>query len=574
MKLMNDWKKDKWIRPFLKKYRWSMIVAIFLGTMTLVCAGALMYCAGYLISKAAMRPDNILLIYVPIVLTRAFGIFRPVFQYAERLKSHQWVLKMTSALRVKLYRILEKEAVFLQGRYQTGDLLHLLSEDINGIQNLYLRSLFPTVVALLLYVIVTISLGCFSIPFALFIAVLIAFVLFVVPIYVLLHEAKNLEEQRSLQHNLYTMLTDNVLGVDDWILSHRSQDYLEMHECLERERDKKIGEHQTRQRRRQFWLQLFFGMIIVSMMVWTSQTFQSNPNQIAAFVLTIFPLVEAFTSVPNAIESLTEYKTSIVRLNQLPDEDVVIEEPKIDVQEPYTLSVNHVIFHYEDSQVPLIKDMNLTIPKKQKVAILGRSGAGKTTLTHLLRGDLIPNDGKVELNGIDVTKFGNNIAKYIGVIQQEPYLFQTTILNNIRLGNESANEEDVYQVLRKVGLYDRIQQLPKGIHTMMAEAGFGFSGGEQQRIALARILLSDVPIVILDEPTIGLDPFIEEQVMNLFMSELKDRTVIWITHHLQSIRLADRILYLKNGELIMDGSYDELMKKNEMFRQFVSFEEI
>ena len=574
MKLMNEWKKDKWIRPFLKKYRRSMTLAIFLGGMTFVCAGALMYCAGYLISKAAMRPENILMIYVPIVLTRAFGIFRPVFQYAERLTSHRWVLKMTSALRVKLYCILEKEAVFLQGKYQTGDLLHLLSEDINGIQNLYLRSLFPTIVALLLYVVVTIGLGCFSLPFALVIALLIAFVLFFVPIYVLLYEAKNLEKQRSIQQELYATLTDNVMGVNDWILANRSGDYLKTHEQLEKEREKNAAAHQMRQRRRQFWLQLFFGMIVILMILWTSQAFQKvDPNRIAAFVLTVFPLIEAFMAVPNAIESLTEYKTSIVRLNQLPEESYAKELKEVNLSAPYTLSLDNVTFSYE-VQRPLIKKVSLTIPSQQKVAILGRSGVGKTTLIHLLRGDLSPVAGKIELNGVAVTEFGDQIAQYIGVIQQEPYLFQTTILNNIRLGNEAATEDEVYEVLKKVGLYQRVQQLPNGIHTMMAEAGFGFSGGEQQRMALARILISQVPIVILDEPTIGLDPFIEEQIMSLFMRELSDRTVIWVTHHLQSIRLADRILCLQNGKITMDGSYDELMKSNEKFRQFVSFEKM
>ena len=141
--LLQELKKDTWVKPFLKKYKKTLVLAIFLGILTFFCAGALMFNSGYLISRSATRPENILLVYVPIVLTRAFGVGRPVFHYLERLTSHNWVFKMTSDLRVKLYKALEKDAVFFKSKYQLGDVLGLLSEDINHIQNLYLRTIFP-----------------------------------------------------------------------------------------------------------------------------------------------------------------------------------------------------------------------------------------------------------------------------------------------------------------------------------------------------------------------------------------------------------------------------------------------
>lgn len=135
-------KTDEWVKPFFKQYKKSLILALTLGFITFFCAGALMFNSGYLISRAASLPENILLIYIPIVLTRAFGIGRPVFRYVERLVSHNWVLKMTSNLRVKLYDSLEQDAVFFKQNHRTGDILGLLSEDINHIQNLYLRTIF------------------------------------------------------------------------------------------------------------------------------------------------------------------------------------------------------------------------------------------------------------------------------------------------------------------------------------------------------------------------------------------------------------------------------------------------
>ena len=159
--LLQELKKDTWVKPFLKKYKKTLVLAIFLGILTFFCAGALMFNSGYLISRSATRPENILLVYVPIVLTRAFGVGRPVFHYLERLTSHNWVFKMTSDLRVKLYKALEKDAVFFKSKYQLGDVLGLLSEDINHIQNLYLRTIFPTFVAWGLYVFIVIGVGNF-----------------------------------------------------------------------------------------------------------------------------------------------------------------------------------------------------------------------------------------------------------------------------------------------------------------------------------------------------------------------------------------------------------------------------
>src|SRR5699024_6682082 len=145
-------KQDTWVRPFMKKYGKLLYLVLFLGFMTLFCGSALMFTSGFLISKSASQPENIMLVYVPIVLTRGFGIVRPAFRYVERLTSHNWVLKMTSDLRVRLYRSLEKEAVFFKEKYKTGDILAVLAEDIDHLQNLYLRTIFPTIISWLIYI--------------------------------------------------------------------------------------------------------------------------------------------------------------------------------------------------------------------------------------------------------------------------------------------------------------------------------------------------------------------------------------------------------------------------------------
>lgn len=163
-------------------------------------------------------------------------------------------------------------------------------------------------------------------------------------------------------------------------------------------------------------------------------------------------------------------------------------------------------------------------------------------------------------------EFGDEISNYIGIVHQSPYLFHTTILNNIRLGNEDATEDQVWDVLERVGLAAMIRRLPKGLHTMVDEAGLRFSGGERHRLSLARILLKDAPIILLDEPTVGLDPVTEEKVIETFMEQLQGKTLIWITHHLQGIEMMDQVVFIEDGKISMQGSPAELQKTNEHYR--------
>ena len=568
-------KEDQWVKPYLQKYRWPLLLAIFLGFCTFFSAGALMFNSGFLISRSASLPENILLVYVPIVLTRAFGIARPVFRYIERLTSHNWVLKMTSKLRLKLYRSLEKDAMFFKQNYRMGDILGLLADDIQYIQNLYLRTIFPTAIAWLLYIFVVVAIGVFSLPFALFMAILFFGLVVVLPLWSVVINGARQEKEKQLKQALYTDLTDNVLGVGDWIFSQRGQEYVDLHLKIE-EQLYVVQEHKRKFNRQiQLLFQFLYSFLVLGLIVWTSQRFVGNhggaANWIAAFVLSAFPLVDAFVVLPEATQESNVYKDSITRLNELSEPiEQVTNLPEID---DFTISANQLAFQYHKDSKFVLKQLSLTITPGEKVAILGRSGSGKSTLATLIRGDLQPTQGSLTLGGIDTYRFGDEITKYIGVIQQTPYLFHTTIFNNVRMANDSATEEEVWQVLARVGLDKLVASLPEGLHTMVDEAGLRFSGGERHRMALARILLQDTPIVLLDEPTVGLDPLTEQALIDTFFNELADRTVIWITHHLQGVDLMDQVLFVEDGQLEMSGSPQELAKNNSRYQKLKAIDE-
>lgn len=575
--LFQSLKTDTWVKPFLTKYKNVLALALFLGFLTFFCGGALMFNSGFLISRSASIPENILLVYIPIVLTRAFGIGRPVFRYLERLTSHSWVLRMTSNLRLKLYNVVEKDAIFFKQAHRTGDILGLLAEDINHIQNLYLRTIFPTVIAWILYIFLIIGLGYFSVWFALVMLLLLGIVVFVLPLWSVVINGARQEKQKQMKNHLYTTLTDNVLGVSDWVFSQRGTEYVEAHKVLEtelRQVDEKI---KAFDRRRDFLLQGIFGVIAVALLVWASGRFPGVygglANWIAAFVLCVFPLIDAFAPLPAAAQETNVYKDSIDRFNALPDEQMGESGTVVDKPDgPIELTVSDLHFHYPSGK-EVLHGFDLTIGAHQKLAILGRSGSGKSTFASLLRGDLVPTKGTILINGQSVADFGDSISDVIGVINQSPYLFHTTILNNLRIGNEAASEADVWQVLAQVGLKEMVSALPEGLATMVDEAGLRFSGGERHRLALARILLKDTPIILLDEPTVGLDPITEQGVLETFFNVLNDKTIIWITHHLQGISMMDRVIFIEDGQLAMSGTPAQLAAENAHFQQLLAIDQ-
>ena len=220
----------------------------------------------------------------------------------------------------------------------------------------------------------------------------------------------------------------------------------------------------------------------------------------------------------------------------------------------------------------MLKDISLEIPAGQHVAVLGRSGAGKSTLAHLVRGALAPDAGELTVGGVRPSQLGSAASELIGVIQQDPYLFDTTLFDNLCVGRADATCDDALRALDRVGLSAMVQRLPNGLDTKVGEGGARFSGGERHRIALARALLRDTPIVLLDEPFAGLDPLNERQLLDVLLSAFEDKTLVVITHHLQDIERFDRVVLLEGGRIAADGAPGELARGNERFARLLAFD--
>lgn len=565
--------RDQWIVPFLKTQKSGFFWSILLNLLTIVAASALMFVSGYLISRAAQRPDNILLIYVPIVLTRAFGIARPIFRYAQRLVSHNWVLRFVSKSRQRLYESVASTASSIRGRFQTGKVLSLLADDLDQLQNLYLRTLFPLGTGLLVYLFVSVAVGTVNWLFMLWWLVMLTIIMIIVPTMSFLMNRARVHKQKQLQSQLYTDATDAVLGLQDWVLSGRQKDLVAQQGYIMANLVRTKNAGMAFGWWRDFVLQMLVLILVITTLICVGWQFKSNHmavNFIAAFTLAIFPLVDDFIGVNQGVSEASFYEDSIERLNTLPRPEVSqIETGKLN---DTTVILNHVTFKYDNKKI--IDEVDLVVHPGEKIALLGRSGSGKTTLLKLIAADIAPLSGSITIGNQPVSQLQQQLSTLVAVLDQQSYLFNTSILNNVRMGNIKATDDQVKLAIKQTGLQPLIDSLPNGYETQMQEAGARFSGGEQQRFALARILLQDAPIVILDEPTVSLDPKTEYEVLTQIFKVLQDRTIIWVTHHLTGIDYVDKAYFLENGRFVLADTPKNLRKTSAHFQQLLAMDGI
>lgn len=604
-----------------------------LGLTASVFAVGLMFVAGYLISASADNISSILMLNLPLAFVQIFGLGKPIARYFERLKSHDWVLRLTSALRYQLFTVAQAWQRANQ-RLQTGDVLESLAHDIEQVQNLYLRTVFPVLIAWMVGVLLVIIAGCFS--FALLVFALLAVLLLglILPaLAVVLNKARiaAITKQRT---QLHEEVTDAVLGAQDVAIAGRGASITAV---LQQKFDALQASERNVKRKDRARLVLIQVLLLIGCLVlvwWSAQQFGGvaggRADWIIAVALGFFPLIEIFAPLPQQFESGVSQTESLQRLSSLglagatapsgtgaPSETGALSgtgvlsgatasvnstklvNPAVSVSltPPYDIVFEHVSFAYPDNVTvssgtatansitvdtataatdvvakTVLEDITLTIPYGQKIAVLGKSGSGKTTLARLLHGDITPSKGYVTLAGVPIAKIRDFIWDYFGLISQDSYIFAMSIIDNLRIGKIEATESEIWDVLEAVDLKSYVETLPDGLNTMADEAGLRFSGGQRQRLVLARVLLQNPPIVVLDEPTVGLDPVTERVVLDTIQRVLADKTVVMITHHLQGIEDFDRVIFVEEGHLVMDGSPRALEQTNVRYQKLLMFD--
>ena len=232
------------------------------------------------------------------------------------------------------------------------------------------------------------------------------------------------------------------------------------------------------------------------------------------------------------------------------------------------IELENVSFAYDNRTI--INDISLRIPEKTTTAIVGPSGGGKTTLTNLIARFWDVKDGKVTLGGKDVREYSfDSLMKNFSFVFQRVYLFEDTVANNIRFGEPDASMEKVIEAAKKARCHDFIMNLPDGYNTVIGEGGASLSGGEKQRISIARAIMKDSPIVILDEATANVDPENEAELTRAIEELTKEKTIIMIAHRLKTVEHADQIIVIDGGKIVEQGKHSELMQQEGIYRTFV-----
>lgn len=540
----------RFLQPF-----WGWVAAsVLLGTATIASGIGLLGTSAYLIAMAALQP-SISVLQVAIVGVRFFGISRGGFRYVERLFSHSVNLRLLAAIRIWFYRSIEPLAPARTQSFQSGDVLSRVNMDIEALENYYVRVVSPVIVAGLVTVGVSIWAGQINWGFAVILLTGLILSGGVLPLMTVKSSREPGIRSVTARSKLTSAMVDGLQGMADLVAFRQEQRYLNRLEQLDRE----SSQAQTQLAWRGAWsnaLNLFISNLTMLSVVILGGVMVQH-GRLDGVMLAVLALVSlaSFEAVQPLGLAALHLESSLQagrRLFQLADMQPVVSEPPHPASPPMNggISLQEVSFRYAPVLPYVLLDVNLDIASGQRVALVGSSGVGKTTLFQLLLRFWQPENGQILIGGKNLRDLsGESVRKAVGLMAQGTYLFSATLRQNLELAKPGASEAEIWQALRMAHLEDWARGLPQGLQSWVGEHGRKMSAGERQRLAIARLLLQDSPIVLLDEPTSHLDAITARHIHQTIMEVTRGKTVLWITHQRQSLVGFDRVVRLENGRI-------------------------
>jgi thiol reductant ABC exporter CydC subunit len=526
------------------------------GAGALASGCALTATAGWLIVRASQRPEETVLAFA-VVGVRLFGITRPLLRYLERLVCHDAALRMLGDLRAKVYEHVIPLAPARLHAYRRGELLAGLVADVDAVQDLWLRVAEPVAVAALVSVFCT-SLAAWLLPAgAAVLAIGLACAGVLAPLAAAACSCRAQERLAPARAALTTATLDLLRGAPDLIATGAAGAEFERVEALDDELDKIAARSAGAA-----GIGAALAALGAGFAVWGCAWVADSAHQAghlagpALAVVVLLPLAafEALAPLPGAAVLVAHVRSAAARLFTLLDAQPAVEEPD-DAQPlprgPYTLVLSEVRGRWSEAGPLVLDGVDLVLEPGRRVAVTGASGCGKSTLGALLLRFLDPCAGSVTLGGVNLRILAaQDVRTVIGHVADDAHIFHSDLRENLRLARPDATDGDLVDALRRVGLGAWFEALPEGLATSLGERGATLSGGERRRIALARVLLADQPIVVLDEPTEGLDPASAETVVAELLDAASGRTVVMLTHRPEGLDLVDEILTLtQDGRL-------------------------
>jgi ATP-binding cassette, subfamily C, bacterial CydC len=530
--------------------RGRVVLTVALGAATVLCGVGLMSTAGYLISRAAERPA-VLSLTVAIVCVRFFGIARPVARYFERLASHDLALRVLANVRVRAYQRIEPLAPARLNAYRRGDLLSRLVGDVDALQNLHLRGTLPPLVALVSGA-VSVAVAAAVLPAA---AVILVVGLLAggvaVPLITRAVRRRAGAREAAARGALTSELVETLAGASEVAVYGRTHDRLAALSDADRALVRVARRAALADGLGNALGVLVMGATVVAVLaVAVSAHAAGDLNRVFIAALTLLSLAsfEAVQPLAQSARELAETLAAGQRVIELVEREPDIDdpiEPAPFPAGPFAVALDDVRARYPSSDAPSLEHFNLRLEPGRRIALVGPSGAGKTTVVNLLVRFLDPDAGRVTLGGRDLAAYRQeDVRRAIAVAGQDSHIFSTTIRANVRLARPEATDDEVEDVLKRARILDWVQGLPDGCDTLVGEEGRELSGGQRQRLVIARALLANSPVLVLDEPTAHLDTATAERLIDDVLDAAADRTVLLITHRPEGLDRMDEVVHL------------------------------
>ncbi|OEJ39867.1 ABC transporter [Streptomyces agglomeratus] len=561
------------VRETAGELRGRLGLALVLGSLALGSAVGLMAVSGWLISRASEQPP-VLYLMVAVTATRAFGIGRAVFRYAERLVAHDAVLRMLAEMRVAVYRRLERIAPAGLRETRRGDLLSRLVADVDALQDYWLRWLLPVGSAVLV--------GAGSVGFTAWLlpeagAVLAAGLLVAGVGVPWLSGACARRAERQLapaRGVLATRIADLLGGTAELTVAGA----LKRRTAGAREADGVLTRIASRGATATALggglSSLACGLTVVAAALAGVQAVHDGRLSgvtLAVVVLTPLAAFEAVTGLPLAVQYRRRVRHSAERVYEVLDAPVPVREPHTPAARPaspFPLELRGIGARYAGQERDALAGFDLTLEAGRRVAVVGASGAGKTTLAQVLLRFLDAREGTYTLGGTDAAALdGDDVRRLVGLCAQDAHLFDSSVRENLRLARPDATEGELRDALAAARLLTWVDGLPDGLDTMVGEHGARLSGGQRQRLALARALLADFPVLVLDEPAEHLDLATADALTTDLLKATEGRTTLIITHRLQGLDAVDEVIVLDGGRAVQRGPYGRLVEARGPLRR-------
>lgn len=547
-----------------------MLLAVCLGWLTIAANIGLMVTSAWLIAAAALHP-SIAELSVAIVGVRFFGVARAVFRYLERYISHDATFRILSRLRVGFYQRLEPLAPANLQTWQSGELFSAIVGDVETLKDFYLRVLAPPLIAVLTLTGLLLVFQHYSLSLAAWVFAGFLLAGIVLPLAVRQVNKGGGSELVAARAALKAYLLDTVNGMTEIAAFDHQQRHLSTIRNLNDHLIRLQGRIAAVSSLSDSWGSLIMNGTLWGVLWLLIPLVRSGTVEgvyLAAMALAVQSSFEAVLPLPMAVHYCQESLAAARRLFRLVDAPAAVlpsGQEQFAEPEQAEVCVQGVSFEY-DGLGKVLNRISFSLRPGKRVALIGPSGAGKSTIIHLLLRFWEIESGLITLNGRDYRTINPEaVRRLFSVVSQQTHIFNASIRENILLACPEAGERELMAAVRGAALDEFTAGLPEGLDTQVGNNGQALSGGQRQRIAIARALLKNTPVLLLDEPTVGLDPITAKQIMNTIDTLMRGRATLLITHDLTDVETMDEILVLDQGEVTERGTFAELLNSQGLF---------